>query len=152
MAVFGRNIVKNKGPYIRFCQVDLPFEQPWPDVEMLRGSIFIELSEDLLSAYCGITQSYSPFDPHAFIQLVNPTEIYDFSSKLLMWEWQLARTPLNYFSKELEYFCDPSDMYFKTNLYNAEQLKSDMIETLHFMIGEMHKLAACGKCLIIEGI
>ncbi len=152
MAILGRNVLKNKGPYIRFCQVDSLFEEPWPNGSILNESIFIELSEDLLGMYCSITRSYSPFDPHAFIQLVKPTEIYDFSSKLLMWEWQLTKVPLNYFSKELSYFCDSSDTYFNINQYTAEQLKADMIETLHFMIGEMHKTAIGGKFLIIDGI
>lgn len=152
MAVLGCNLFKNRGPYIRFCRVDVPFEEPWPGIKILSESVFIELSEDLLGMYCGITHSYSPFDHYAFIQFDNPTEIYDLSSKLLMWEWQLTRTPLNYFTKELEYICDSSDTYFKTNLYNAEQLKADMIETIHFIIAEMHKTAACGKCLIIEGV
>ena len=32
------------------------------------------------------------------------------------------------------------------------QLKVDMLETLHYIIGEIHKAAALCKCLYIEGI
>jgi len=151
MAILGKDILEKHGPYIWFSVVDFPFDDEWPDRSKYEGGIFIEFADDLLGTYCSMTQSYSPFSPYDFTQLEKPHAIYEFTSKLLMWESQLAKTPENYFEMRLKYF-RPDESYLKGEKYTREQLKADMIETLHFMIGEMHKAAASNKCVIIAGI
>lgn len=150
MAVLGHEIFEKHGPYIWFCVVDSAFKEEEPYRHLCKESIFIQFSEDLLNYYCAMTRSYSPFDPYEFIQLNTPHKIYEFTAKLLSWESQLARTPLNYFW--LEQGFNLSDSYLKGGKYTDDQLKADLLETLHFMVGEMHKAAASGKCVIIAGI
>lgn len=50
-----------------------------------------------------MTKSYSPFDPHFDTQFEKPYDIYEFTSKLLIWECQLTRAPENYFTAALDY-------------------------------------------------
>ena len=151
MAVLGRNILENHGPYIWCSVVDSAFDEAWPERSAYDAGIFIEFAEDLVGIYCSLTQSYAPFDQYAFIQIERPHDIYEFTTKLLMWESQLAKTPVNYFSKHLEYF-QPSDSYLKDEIYTGKQFKVDLLETLHFIVGEMHKASASGRCVIIVGI
>ncbi len=151
MAILGRNILDKHGPYIKFCVVDAPFNEDWPDSEAYDDGIFIELSDDLLGIYCSLTHSYSPFGPYDFTQFKKPHHVYELTAKLLMWEAQLAKTPENYFIEVFYFF----ESYFKDGKdeeKSVARLKSDLLETLHFMIGEMHKAAVAGKCVIIAGI
>ena len=98
-----------------------------------------------------MTKSYSPFDPHFDTQFEKPYDIYEFTSKLLLWECQLTRAPENYFTASLDYINYPSSPV-KGQIYTPAQLKVDMLGTLHCMVGEMHKVAAKDKCLYINGI
>lgn len=147
MSVLGKNILVKHGPYNCFSVVDDPINE----VNLNKKIVLIEFSEDLLGAYCTMTKSYSPFDPQYDTQFEKPYGIYEFTSKLLQWEWQLARTPENYFKAALDYIDYPSST-INAQLYKPAQLKVDMLETLHYMISEMHKAAAMGKCLHIEGL
>ena len=147
MTVLGKNILVKHGPYNCFSVVDNPINE----VNLSKKIVFIEFSEDLLGAFCTMTKSYSPFDPHYDTQFEKPYDIYEFTSKLLQWEWQLARTPENYFIAALDYINYPI-LSKKTHAYTPAQLKADMLETLHYMIGEMQKAVALGKCLHIDGI
>ncbi len=98
-----------------------------------------------------MTKSYSPFDPHYDTQFEKIYDIYEFTSKLLQWEWQITQTPENYFIYALDDI-NHLNTTTKDHIYSAAQFKVDMLETLHYMIGEMHKAAATGKCLHIEGL
>lgn len=151
MAILGRNILDQHGPYIEFCVVDTPFNEEWPIRATYEGGIFIEIAGDLLGIYCGLTQSYSPFDPDGFTQLERPHDIYEFTAKLLMWELQLAKTPENYFLKNLENF-ESDHNHLKGEENSVARLKADLLETLHFLISEMHKAAVSGKCVVIVGL
>lgn len=143
MAVLGRNMLDNHGPYIRFSVVDFPIDKG----NLSKGNVFIELSEDLLSAYCSMTKSYSPFDIYSDYQFEKPYDIYEFTAKLLLWELQLSRTPEYYFSAVYDDI-QPSKVGKSTHA----ELKADMLETLHFIVGEMHKAATLKKCVHIIGI
>jgi hypothetical protein len=147
MSVLGKNILVKHGPYNCFSVVDNPINE----INLSKKTVFIEFAEDLIGAYCSMTKSYAPFDLHYDTQFEKPYDIYEFTAKLLQWEWQLARTPENYFKTVLDYIDYPSTT-IKAQKYKPEQLKVDMLETLHYMIGEMHKAAATGKCLHIEGL
>lgn len=142
MPVLGKNILDQHRPYMRFSVVDSPINEE----NLSKKIVLIEFSEDLLSAFCTMTKSYSPFDPHYDTQFEKPYDIYEFTSKLLLWEWQLTRAPENYFIAALEYINYPVSIV-KNQIYTSAQLKVDMLETLHYMVGEMHKAAATGKCL-----
>lgn len=150
MAILSDSILDQHGPYIEFSVVEVPFKEEWPDRASYEDGLFMELADDLLGIYCNLTQSYSPFDPDAFTQFESTHDIYEFTAKLLMWEAQLAKTPENYFLKNIEYFESVSN-YLKGEENSVARLKADLLETLHFMIGEMHKAAVAGKCIIIAG-
>lgn len=143
MTVLGRNVLDNHGPYIRFSVLDYPVDKG----KLSKGNVFIELSEDLLSAYCSMTRSYSPFDHYSDSQFEKPYDIYEFTAKLLLWEWQLSRTPENYFGTVFDDI-QPN----KGGINTHAELKADMLETLHFIVGEMHKAAALKNGVHIIGI
>ena len=147
MSVLGRNILDKHGPYKRFSVVDNPINE----VNLSKKIIFIEFADDLVGAYCSMTKSYSPLDPHYDTQFEKTYAIYEFTPKLLHWEWQLTKTPENYFFAALDDINYPNTSA-KDHIYTPAQIKVDMLETLHFMVGEMHKAAANGKCLHIEGL
>jgi len=152
MAILGSNILNQHGPYVNFSVIDVPLcTDGWPDSSEYKQGIFIDVSDDLLGVYCSMTRSYSPFGTYDFTQFTTQQEVYEFTAKLLMWESQLAKTPVNYFASQLEYFHLP-EFYLRGEVYTPEQLKNDLLETLHFMVGEMHKAAASGKCVVIVGI
>ena len=147
MSVLSKNILDQHGPYIRFSVVDNPFNEE----NLGKKKVFFEFADDLLGAYCNMTKSYSPFDVHFDSKFEKPYEIYEFASKLLLWELQITKAPENYFRAALEYI-NYSSTTIKAQINKPAQLKVDMLETLHFMIGEIHKTAALEKCLHIEGI
>lgn len=169
MTILGKDIIKHE-PFVKFCVLDEPISIPegcWqapqnndrgiffePDRQEYEHGIFFEFADCLLSTYCGVTQSYSPFDPYAFIQYKPSNDktlhdVYKLTSNLLMWEYQLAKMPANYFGMYLDEVINDGT-YFEQ--YTREQLKADMLETLHFLIGKIHEAAAAEKCVVIVGI
>jgi hypothetical protein len=151
MTMLGKNILLSHGPFVNFCILDAPLsaDQVYSASLMeYKQNIFFEFSDNLLGTYCSITRSYSPFDPHFNAQYEKPYAIYQLSSELLIWEYQLARTPSNYFGM-LGFYLDQLD---QSGEYTIEQFKFDMLETLHFLVARMHQAAANKQCLLIVGI
>lgn len=99
MSVLEKKILDQHGPYIRFSVVKFPINE----ANLSKKIVCIELSEDLLGEFCSMTKSYSPFDVHFDSKFEKPYEIYEFSSKLLQWEWQITKAPENYFNAVLKY-------------------------------------------------
>lgn len=129
MAILGRSMLEQHGPFIEFSVVDSSFNEDWPDRASYEDGIIIELADDLLGIYCSLTQSYSPFDPDAFTQFESSHEIYEFTAKLLTWEAQLAKTPEHYFIKTLDYL--GSYLNHLTSEKNpTKRIKADLLETL----------------------
>ena len=149
MTVLNKVTFPNYRPYVRFCVVDKPLDNEL--LESFRGNIFFELAEDLVGTYCSMTRSYSPFDAHGFTQLSKPYDIYLMTSNLMMWAFQLARSPDNYFWKEATFWGESHQLLNGTP-YTGERFKADLIETLHFIIGKMNDAAANNHCVIIAGV
>lgn len=152
MTILDKENLTDCGPYIAFCILDEPLniaEQDWPSRSTYQQAIFFEFADNLLGTYCSVTRSYSPFDPYGFIQYASPYEIYAFAAKLLLWEYQLAIMPDNYFGMELEYFTNPTS---EKEDYTREHLKTDLLDTLHFLTGKLYHAAADGKFFVIVGI
>ena len=108
------------------------------------------MPDDLLSIYCTLTRSYALFDLYLFTQLKQAYDIYLISAQFLLWEYQLVKTPLNYFNVEVNSWSKCHDL-IKRGTYSSIELKVDLVETLHFLIGKLNQ-GAKGKCLIIAGI
>jgi hypothetical protein len=149
MTILNRSVFPNNRPYVDFCVVGAPFDETWSSA--YKQGVFCEIPEDLVGTYCSLTRSYLPFDMHAFTQLTTPDDIYSMTSNLLLWEFQLARTPDNYFSQEAHFWA-ASHQFLDSKPYSAAEFKADLIETLHFLIGNMNQVAANKKCVIIAGI
>lgn len=154
MTILGKNILHQHGPYVDFAMLDAPLPtQAWEG--LTRGKreegIFFELADDLLGCYCSITRSYSPFDPHGLTQLTTPQELYEFAAKLLLWELQIAKTPVFYFNRALDDLYGSAERRLEANNITPEKLKADLLETLHFVIGRLHQAAASGQCVVIAG-
>jgi hypothetical protein len=147
MAILGSHILKKGRPYIEFVVVDSPFDEIWPEPSKYERDVFIDFADVLLDLLCRMIQNYAFFDKYEFIQLKSPPEIYNFTAQLLTWETQLAKTPVNYFDREIKYISG----WLENENYTCEQFKADLLETLHFMVGEMHKAAASGRCVVIAG-
>lgn len=151
MTILGKNILHQHGPYVEFAVLEVPPPtQEWLAREKYEKGIFFELSDSLLDCYCGITQSYSPFDPHDLTCLTKPHQIYEFTAKLLMWEFQIARTPNFYFHKAMERYY-MTELQSEAGIDTPEKFKAALLETLHFVIGHLHQAAASGECVVIVG-
>lgn len=151
MTILGKNILHQHGPFVDFAVLDeRPAIDEWQYLPYseYEGGVFFELADSLLDCYCDITRSYAPFDPHGFALLAKPHDIYELAAKLLMWELQIANAPAFYFNQLLkrhELTKPPS------GTVSPEQLKADLLETLHFVIDHLLKAAASGKCVVIAG-
>lgn len=153
MAILGKDILHQHGPYIDFSVFDVsPIQdERWPAREVYEKGIFFELSDDLLSCYCSVTRSYSPFDAYALTQLTKPQQIYEFAAKLLMWELQITTSPDFYFTQELDIY-NSTELQLESTNITLGKLKADLLETLHYIVGQLHQAAASGQCIVIMGI
>ena len=157
MAILSKEILVTHGPFIEFT--DCPHrlhdgEYSYPSRSNLDHSLFYEMSDDLLGAYCSVTNTCSPIDPYEFKQLGNPHEIRKLASELLMWAHQLSRAGLSVFTKEVMdygFYDDTRRVRFDSDL-NGEHLRLDMIETLLMLAGRFVKIAQAKRCLVIGGI
>ena len=66
----------------------------------------------------------------------------------MLWVFQLARSSENYFTQQAEFWAEAHEL-LNGEQYSGEQLKADLLETLHFLIGKLNEHAANHKCLII---
>lgn len=154
MTILDKNILPQHGPYVDFAVLDVPPgipEDGWLAPEEYEAGLFFELADDLLGCYCSITRSYSPFDPHGLTQLTTPQELYEFIAKLLLWELQIAKTPVFYFNRALDDLYGSAERRLEANNITPEKLKANLLETLHFVIGHLNQAAASGKCVVIVG-
>lgn len=103
----------------------------------------------MLGCYCRITRSYSPIDPYEFVQFSSAKAIYEFAAKLLAWEWRIAETHVNFMRRELD---DVGEMMPGGSDRSDEQLKGDLLETLHFIIDRLYQAAAAGRVVAVIGI
>lgn len=149
MAILDKTVFPKNRPYVRFGIADAPSENE--HLTDFKGYFFCELPEDLIGTYCCITRSYSPFDTNCLTQLSKPYDIYLMASNFILWEFQLARTPDNYFLQEIEYWAE-SHQLLNGEDYTAEAFKADLIETLHYIVSKMIECATNKKCFIIEGV
>jgi len=105
MTILNKKILPQRGPYVDFAVLEvspcIP-EHGWLAPEEYEAGLFFEFADDLLGCYCSLTRSYSPFDPHGLTQLTTPQELYEFVAKLLLWELQIAKTPVFYFNRALD--------------------------------------------------
>lgn len=149
MTILNRNIYPEANPYVRFYVDENLSSQ---EILTLSGSrLFCELPEDLLGTYCHLTRSYVPFALYDETVLKNPNEIYAMAANFAIWEFQLLRTPENYFQDEANFWA-PSDQVSYEGKFSVASFKADLIETLNFIIGEMNASAKDNKRIIIKGI
>lgn len=148
MTILNRKIFPDAGPYIEFCIADVPYESTWESGYI--ETVFYEMPDNLLGTYCSLTRSYACFDQYEFTQLTSYYDIYLLVADLLLWEYQLAKAPVNYFHEEAAFWakCHSS---LDGRVYSAAEFKADLIETLHFLIGNLNQAAATNRCLIIAG-
>lgn len=150
MTILDKKALPQHGPFVDFAVLDVPPgipEEGWLAPEEYEAGLFFELADGLLGCYCSLTRSYSPFDPHGLTQLTKPQEIHEFAAKLLLWELQIANTPVFYFNRALDDLYESAERRLET----PEKLKADLLETLHFVIGHLNQAAASGKCVVIVG-
>ncbi|MFZ2538219.1 MAG: hypothetical protein WAX04_04890 [Oscillospiraceae bacterium] len=110
--------------------------------------IIFKFHESLLETYCGITHSFSMFDPHLASQYKNPYEIRAICTEMLHWAQVIMRCNPRVLDKHL-------DIYSKTKIaktVNAEQLRLDMIETIMHLVNNLSVIAANQHVLVIDGI
>lgn len=146
MTILGKDILPHHGPYIDFATLEEPPADAYdiPRSAIVKG-LFFELSDSLLGCYCDITRSYAPFDLHDTTLLSRPHDIHELAAKLLMWEFQIARAPDFHFNHLL------SSNNLEDLALSREQLKADLLETLHFVVGHLHRAAASNKCVVVDG-
>jgi hypothetical protein len=152
MTILDKRRLKQCSPFIKFCVLDTPLNigmYEWPSSEHYQTGIIFEFADDLLDEYCRLTRSYAPFDPFNFTQLQGPQEIYRLLSRLLMWQFQIAEMPFQHFSNGLS-LCNTQDI--TSTMYTTENMKNDLLETLHFLIGKLQSAALYHKCVAIVGI
>lgn len=152
MTILGKDILHQHGPYVAFALLDVaPDIEEWKELPkaIYEGGVFFELSNSLLSCYCGVTRSYSPFDPDRVTLLTEAQQIYEFAAQLLMWEFQIGKIPVFHFAQISELYGLPE---LQSNADSTpEKLKADLLETLHFIIGQLHQATASGKCVVVAG-
>jgi hypothetical protein len=154
MTILGKDFLRSHGPYVEFFVLETPL--PVDDEGQIQclppetgePGLFFEFADDLLSCYCSITRSFSPFDPYEIVQFTRPAQIYAFTAELLRWEVQLVKTPHFYFTRELVLY---NETDLQPNEVNHEKMRADLLETLHFIVGRLHRAAASGQCVVIVG-
>lgn len=162
MAILDKNKLNNHYPFAEFAKIDKPLpdqlDTTWYSREELQKGTFFDFSASLLGAYCGMTQTYLPFDEYDDNQYTTPNQIYDLVSKFLLWQVSLVQEDERNFHDEI--FIDLYDYDYEVKMeippdgeHEAKltEFKNDMIETLHYLIGKMMEVAREGKCLVIRG-
>ena len=162
MAILDKNKLNNHYPFAEFAKIDKPLPDQlhttWYSREELQKGTFFDFSASLLGAYCGMTQTYLPFDENEVTQYTEPHKIYDLVSKFLLWQVSLVQEDERNFHDEI--FIELYDYDYEVKMeippdgeHEAKltEFKNDMIETLHYLIGKMMEVARGGKCLVIRG-
>ena len=160
MAILDKNKLNNHYPFAQFAKIDKPLPDQlhttWYSREELQKGTFFDFSATLLGTYCGMTQTWLPFDENEDTQYTEPHKIYDLVSKFLLWQVSLVQADERYYRREI--FEELYDFEVKTeippdweNEAKLTEFKNDMIETLHYLIGKMMEVAREGKCLVIRG-
>ena len=157
MTVLCKNVLNDYGPFIRFagCPSELSnSDWSYPNRSNFDDNVFFEMSENLLGAFCSVTNTSSPIDPYEFVQVVDPYEIRKLASELLIWTHQLTRAGSRFLTREVEgySFYHRSLRPHHGSDLTGEDLRLDMIETLLQLVGEFSKIAKAKHCLVIEGI
>ncbi len=162
MAILDKNKLNNHYPFAQFAKIDKPLpdqlDTTWYSREELQKGTFFDFSATLLGTYCGMTQTYLPFDEYEDNQYTTPNQIYDLVSKFLLWQVSLVQEDERNFHDEI--FIELYDYDYEVKMeippdgeHEAKltEFKNDMIETLHYLIGKMMEVAREGKCLVIRG-
>ena len=162
MAILDKNKLNNHYPFAEFAKIDKPLpgqlHTTWYSREELQKGTFFDFSSPLLGAYCGMTQTYLPFDEYDDNQYTTPNQIYDLVSKFLLWQVSLVQEDERNYHDEI--FIELYDYDYEVKMeippdgeHEAKltEFKNDMIETLHYLIGKMMEVAREGKCLVIRG-
>ena len=157
MTILSKNVLNEYGPFIRFadCPSELSSNKlSYPNRSNFGDNVFFEMSENLLGAFCSVTNTSSPIDPYEFVQLDDPHKIRKLASELLIWTHQLTRAGSRFLTKEVEdySFYHRSLRPHHGSDVTGEDLRLDMIETLLLLVGQFSKIAKAKRCLVIAGI
>lgn len=153
MTVLSRDVLKAHGPYVRFADIATwsgTDKYDCPRATEYEDSIFFELADDLLGLLCDITRSYSPFDPHLDTHTGDPHEINILSSELLFWAIQIFRCQPTKFGQWLRLYEGSSKE--KEEGISPEMLRADLIDTILHIVGNLNRISASKRTLMIEGM
>ncbi len=145
MAVISRKKQARKGPFVTF------YEQE----ECGNHRLILELSDELLTTYCEITNTYLPFDSHSGGKLTRRQDIRLLAREFFGWATHLSYCRI--FSPEIDGI---ADMYFpEKRAVNHQRyeaiigiIREDMLDTAVFLGKELLKVAKRGNTLLIEGL
>ena len=156
MSILSReNLNDSWGPYIEFIKLDSSLnvdKNDWPSKKLYKDKVFFEMSYDLLGTYCSICQLYAFFDEYEFVEIKEPSEILDFSSKLLDWASYLGRCNDRAFHQDFGMY-KTLDFYKDINEKEAMRVfRIDLINTLLYISEKINMIAYEKKILGIVGI
>ncbi|OQB35502.1 MAG: hypothetical protein BWY09_02281 [Candidatus Hydrogenedentes bacterium ADurb.Bin179] len=140
------------GPYINLVYRKKPLKVnkgAWPHPREYNKDIFFDLSDDLLGAFCGLTKTYSPFDPWELTILSNSSALKKVENTFKQWVKTIGSLESKALYKRGKY------LYRTTGQGRAPApriIRSDLLETLNFLIEQFHKARLNGHAIAIIGI
>lgn len=150
MTILSREYLKTGNCYISFAHYPADI-----DVDGFNGfwtthrhRIFFEFPEMLLDTYCGITCSYSMFDPYLPTEYRSSSEILKIADEMLGWASSILKCPSAVFVEYLDLY-DASE---KVGKVTEEEMRMDLVETLLYLVGKLTQIATLNHALVLDGI
>lgn len=157
MPVLTASVLKGHGPFIHFSEGDRPNAGATSDTQPTDHQVaerFFSFADSLLETYCGITNAYSPFDPHFDTELARPHEIRLLAREFFLWAAQIVSCRLDH--SDLAVLIDlylPAEPVDGPRYEQAkEQLRTDLVETATFLGQRLNSIAQRQKVLWITGL
>jgi len=139
------------GPYINLVYRITPLKEKdsWPSRGEYEKDVFFDLSDDLLGAFCGLTKTYSPFDPWELTNLNKSSALKKVENTFRQW----AKIIGSLDSKAL--YGRGKYIYRITGQGRAPApsiIRRDLLETLEFLIERFRMARLNGHTITIIGI
>ena len=151
MTVLNNDVLPKHGPYVHFAYRTSPLvvpENSWPSFDTYEADIFFNLSDDLLDSLCSLTKEYCPFDHYGLSNLTEPTSLKDLADKFRHWVGLIETIEddtVAFRCKWLYSECSQPEP-------QGHLIRSDLIETLRFIIDRVDKAKRLGHTITIIGI
>ena len=150
MAILGKDLLPNHGPYIDFVRRDtkLVYANGWPNPTLYKKDVVFLFADDLLGCVCSYTGKYCPFDPYELTQLSQPHKLIEFADTFLIWAMDVMRGDA---AKAFDNFGWLNHYEGRKDL-TGQQIQLDVSETLMHIAQLALDAAKSRGFLIIVGI